>query len=107
MPARKTQPSSKDSGQPFGLVDEIAMLRSVMKLVEEHAQKGNDDLNDLVKILDTLGQASTRLCTLLKTDRQLSTQGSDAARALNDALTEVIRELGVEQPQPASRQGRA
>jgi len=91
---------------PLGLGDEIATLRNVMKLVEEHAQKG-DDLDDLVKILNTLGQASTRLCTLLKTDRQLSNQSSSVAKALNDALAEVIREMDPGPAKPSRRRGRA
>jgi len=95
MAARTSQPSPSQPCPPLGLGDEIDMLRNVMKLVESHAQKGAK-LEELTKILDTLGQASTRLCTLLKTDRQLLDRSSDTAAALNQALAEVLREMGAE-----------
>ena len=101
MAARTSQPTPSQPCPPPGLGDEIAMLRSVMKLVESHAQEGAK-LEDLLKVLDTLGQASTRLATLLKTDRQLLDRSSDTAAALNEALAEVLREMGAEPKQSSA-----
>ena len=98
MPNEAPQPPALGA---LGLTDEIDMLRKVMRFVEGHADEGSS-LNDLVKILDTLGQASTRLCTLLKAD-SLPNDSSDISHALNEALSEVIRELGTEGTPPRPR----
>jgi len=74
-----------------GLQDEIGMLRMVMRQVMSLADDGRS-LNDLLHILDSLSQASTRLASLLKAERALGEE-QELGSALNQALAEVIREL--------------
>lgn len=90
---RKSRPARRRGGtQPAALRDEILMLRSVMRRVMALADEGRP-LAELLHILDSLSKASNRLANLLKAERQLD-ENQDVAEALNEALAEVIRELG-------------
>lgn len=76
-----------------GIDDEIAMLRVATRRVMALATD-EQDLATACDLLDTLGTASTRLATLLRTKRLLSpAQGNDVARAIGDALTAVVKEM--------------
>jgi hypothetical protein len=46
-------------------------------------------------LLGTLGLSATRLASLLKTQRLLSTGDQDTAHAISEALSQVVRELGI------------
>jgi hypothetical protein len=98
---RKFQPEKKDRSTPrragtpvqeaSELREEIAMLRGVMRRVE--ALTADDcSLAELLRILSTLGQASTRLATLLKAEKMLDAS-QDVSQVLNQAIEEVLQEL--------------
>ena len=78
----------------LNLGDEIDMLRVALRRTFELALKATDAEGALIA-LSTLGQASTRLAGLLKAQRLLQGSGNvDVAAALNQALGEVVKELG-------------
>jgi len=70
----------------------VSMLQCLLPRVVELADEGKS-LKELLQILDTVGKTSSRLSVLLKTQRQM-TGGEDLADFLNQALTEVVQELG-------------
>ncbi|MBN2047764.1 MAG: hypothetical protein JW750_07985 [Anaerolineaceae bacterium] len=84
-----TEPAGQ--GHPRSLFDEIHMIRGIMQRVMALADEGRT-LPELLRVLDTLSMASTRLATLLKTDAQFSKQ-EDVAAALNLALAELLDEM--------------
>jgi hypothetical protein len=51
------------------------------------------NLKDLMQVLDTLGKTSSRLSALLK-DRKALAGGEDLVDFLNQALAEVVQEMG-------------
>jgi hypothetical protein len=75
-----------------GLHDEIAMLRGIIRQATALVDEGRP-WNELLRILSAVGQASTRLAVLLKAQRELA-QESGLTEALNQALSEVIAEMG-------------
>lgn len=89
-PPRRT-PAAAPNEIPDGLQDEIRMLRNLMRRIRALADEGRP-LPELLRILETLGKSSTRLATLLKTERLLAGD-EDFGQALNDALKDVIRDL--------------
>ncbi len=75
------------------LQQEIAMLRTWMKMVQSMADEGNS-LAELLKTLDILGKSSIRLATLLRAERDLCEE-KDFGSVFNQALAEVIKEMGI------------
>lgn len=73
------------------LSDEIHMIRSVMLRVMELSDE-DICLGELLKLLDSVSIASTRLASLLKADAQLSKK-EDLTDALNRALAELLEEM--------------
>jgi len=85
-------PSATQPTSPNGMLsDEIRMIRSVMLRVMELAED-SPDLGEMLKLLNTVSIASTRLAALLKTDRLLA-KSDDLTTLLNDALAEMLEEL--------------
>jgi hypothetical protein len=79
-----------------GLVDEIALLRVLIRRVFERVDEIDDNLENWARMLNTLSMASTRLATLLKTQQKLDDgSGDDLSNALIQALKEVKDELGI------------
>jgi hypothetical protein len=77
-----------------GLQDEIEMLRVITRRVLTLAE-GSQDIETMSNLLGTLGLSATRLASLLKTQRLLSTGDQDTAHAISEALSQVVRELGI------------
>lgn len=76
-----------------GLDDEIAMLRVATRRVLELAVD-NEDLTTATELLSSLGHASTRLASLLKTKRLIAPDRQhDLTRSISDALAAVVKEL--------------
>jgi hypothetical protein len=79
-----------------GLEDEISMMRVVTRRVLK-LSRGVTNLDEAITILGALGDASTRLAGLLKTQKTLGSEKTDeVTAALNQALNDVIKELGIE-----------
>lgn len=76
------------------LQGEIAMLREVMRRANDRLEEISG-LDDLLRLMENLSKAATRLAGLLKAERQLGGQ-EDLSQSLHHALAEVIRELGGE-----------
>jgi hypothetical protein len=70
----------------------VSMLQSLLPRVIELADEGKS-LKELLQILDTVGKTSSRLSTLIKNQKQMS-GGENLADFLNQALAEVVQELG-------------
>ncbi len=91
MEAIQENRSPQNSGV---LRNEIQMIRGIMQrvlpLIDEVCS-----LQEMLKLLDSLSMASTRLATLLKTDVQLNPKG-DLADALNGVLAEMLEEMNQE-----------
>jgi hypothetical protein len=90
-----TEPEAADLAAILadGIDDEIALMRVHMRRVMALAS-GEENLDTATHLLDTLGTASTRLATLLRTKRLLTpAQGNDVAKAIGDALTAVVKEM--------------
>jgi len=85
---QKTSPAS----EAVMLKEEISMLRSIMRRILTMAKEG-EPVSELLKILDTVSKASTRLATLLKTQRQLESV-QDLTAVLNQAIQEAMTEAG-------------
>ena len=78
------------------LASEIAMLRVVTRRVMELAD-GVESLDDAMNVLGALGMASMRLAALLKAQRLLCGEGGgqNVAQAISQALSEVVKEMGI------------
>ncbi len=89
-----TEAADLDAVLAQNLDDEISMLRvALRRTFEVVANAENADAACFA--LSALGQASTRLAGLLKTQRLLQGSGSvDVAAALNQALGDVVKEFG-------------
>jgi hypothetical protein len=70
----------------------VATMQNLMQQVVDQAN-GGISLKELLQVLDTLGKTSSRLSALLK-DRKALTGGEDLADFLNQALAEVVQEMG-------------
>lgn len=70
----------------------VSMLQCLLPRVVELADEGKS-LKELLQILDTVGKTSSRLSALLKNQKQY-TGGENLADFLNQALAEVVQELG-------------
>ena len=85
-----------DAVQADGLQDEIAMMRIVTRRVLKYSQR-IENIEDAITVLGALGIASKRLANLLKTQKILGEDRSgDAAAAISQALSEVVKELGIQ-----------
>jgi hypothetical protein len=74
-----------------GLLDEIAMLRVVMRRVFDHATDTQRDLEDWSNALDILGMASTRLARLLRTQKDLGPAGA-VTNVISQTITRIMKE---------------
>jgi hypothetical protein len=90
--AQAKTPGAAEAG---ALHEEIAMLRTFIRMIENLADDGKP-LGELLKILDMLGKSSTRLASLLRAQRALCEEKEFGA-VFNQALSDVIRELGVDE----------
>jgi hypothetical protein len=70
----------------------VATMQNLMQQVVDQAN-GGISLKELMQVLDTLGKTSSRLSALLK-DRKALAGGEDLADFLNQALAEVVQEMG-------------
>jgi hypothetical protein len=91
-----------------GLLDEIAAMRIYIRRFIESSAQGSAPgdsatapngasttlYHDMI-FLDAMGLAATRLAHLLKTQKLIERQYSQASGDLNQALAEVIKELGL------------
>jgi hypothetical protein len=74
-----------------GLQDEIRMIRLIIRRVLNLADEGRS-LAEVLHVLDTVGEASTRLAGLLKAADALDKKQGVAA-ALSQALSEITEEM--------------
>ena len=74
-----------------GLIDEITLLRICTKRLMD-LTTGEEDINEMIRILNTTGQAVIRLGHLLKINKVIG-NSNETIQALSIALTEVTREL--------------
>ncbi len=80
-----------------GLLDEITLLRVLIRRVFEAAHGEEDNLETWMKSLQTLGMACTRLAALIKLQKSMKGgEDGDLAAVLNRALSEVTQELGMD-----------
>ena len=73
-----------------GLQDEIRMMRLIVRRVLELADEGLA-LAEVMRVLDTVGRASTRISGLIRQQKLLGAGDQDVAKALSQALSEVTR----------------
>jgi hypothetical protein len=77
-----------------GVHDEIAMLRVFIRRVFIMAN-GIDDMDETIRLLDSLGRSTTRLANLVKTQKIVSNDQSETAQQISQAIAEVIKEMGL------------
>jgi hypothetical protein len=88
-----------DSMLATGLSDEITLLRVIIRRVFEFASQSEEqDLDTWTHALNTLGTASTRLATLLRTQHKLRDEREDIVDTLSRALGQVAHEIGFRDP---------
>lgn len=88
-----TQPPSPEQAPVASvLAAEIRMVREVIRRAKEMAEEEEPSLKEYLKLLEGLSLASTRVASLLKTDRQLN-EGADMTDTLNEVLEELYEEL--------------
>jgi hypothetical protein len=95
---RNIELSDLDSALSDGLVDEIALLRVIIRRVFEYADTGDQDLDAWTRTLNTLGAASTRLAGLIRTQQVITGNGGDVVDVLSQAIGEVAHDLGLSDP---------
>jgi len=78
----------------------VATMQNLMQQVVDQAN-GGISLKELLQVLDTLGKTSSRLSALLK-DRKALAGGEALADFLNQALAEVVQEMGDSSKRPAA-----
>lgn len=84
-------PTPQPNATPASLSDEIHLVRSVLLRVKEISD-ADYDLGDLLKLLNSVSLAGTRLAKLLQADAQLSKK-EDLTDALNRTLAELLDEM--------------
>jgi hypothetical protein len=89
IPAGQSKPVP--AAEAGSLQEEIVMLRTFMRLIENMVDEGKP-LGELLRMLDTLGRSSTRLAGLLRAQRELS-EDKGFGTVFNQAISEVIQEL--------------
>lgn len=95
---RPLEVSDLDTIMTDGLVDEIALLRVIIRRVFEQVDSDAANLDDWTKSLNTLGAAATRLAGLLRTQQIISGGAGDIVSVLSDAIGGVAHELGYRDP---------
>lgn len=95
---RPLEVSDLDTFLSDGLVDEIALLRVIIRRVFEQVDSDAANLDDWTKSLNTLGAAATRLAGLLRTQQIISGGAGDIVSVLSDAIGGVAHELGYRDP---------
>lgn len=76
------------------LQDEIDMLRVVMRRTLELSQE-YETPQVMMKTLGALGLASIRIFRLMEAQKSLVEGSKDVARAISQALDEVMEEMGI------------
>ena len=71
-----------------GLVDEIGLMRVMMRRVLDAAE-GETSKADLSETLTTLGTSSTRVALLIRAQHQINDHQTDIANLIMDAIEEV------------------
>ena len=90
---RNREQCDLENGLQAGLRDEISLLRVQIRRLVELAE-GQTDLKEAIQTLTAIGLACTRLAGMLKAQRELGGDGSSDARALSEALNDVLKEWG-------------
>jgi len=72
-----------------GLNSEINLMRTQIRRLQDIANEQND-LETLTSTLNTLGSATTRLASLLRTNQALTSRRSDTFSLLAQAIEEVF-----------------
>ena len=79
-----------------GPASEIALLRVLIRRMVEHMENENLPTKDLIATFNAVTSASVSIGTLLRIQAVLgSSQADEIAAALQAALAEVTRELGL------------
>jgi len=76
------------------LHDEIAMLRVALRRVLDLSE-GISDLAQAVRWLNTMSIASTRLASLLRTQRLLLGNDARIAETISQALSDVLKDFNL------------
>ncbi len=98
MPRSKSQRTANPRNETIednaviALHSAVTIMQDLLLRVVALADEGKS-LKELLQILDTVGKTSNRLSTLLKNQKQL-TGGENLADFLNQALAEVVQEMG-------------
>ena len=88
-----------DTALGDGLMDEIALLRVIIRRVFEFANDSDtQDLDTWSKSLNTLGAAATRLAGLLRTQTVITGTDGDTIAVLAKTFGDVAHELGYPDP---------
>lgn len=90
--------SDLDTVLSDGLVDEIALLRVIIRRVFELSDSDATDLDTWTRSLNTLGAASTRLAGLLRTQHIITGGGGNIMDVLSKTIGDVAHELGFRDP---------
>ncbi len=77
-----------------GLAEEISMLRAATRRVIEYIGEFETP-KEAIATLGALGLAATRLSTLIRTQKLLEDSETSTSAALSQALSEVVKELGI------------
>jgi len=72
-----------------GLDDEINLMRVQIRRLQQIAND-DEDKQDLMDTLNTMGSASTRLAGMLRTNQALAHRQTDVAALLTQAIQEVF-----------------
>jgi len=92
---RQLEHSDLETAFDSGLEDEISMLRVATRRFFDMAN-GCENPDQAAKTLSVLGLAATRLASLLRAQRQVSTsQRNQTLESLHQALLEVHQEMGL------------
>ena len=80
------------------LVDEIALVRVMIRRVFDFADSDAETLDEWQTALSTLGTAATRLARLIRTQHLITGgKGSDIVSMLSESIGIVAHELGINQ----------
>lgn len=98
MPRSKSQTTSTphqetiEDNAVVALHSAVITMQDLMQRIVALADEGKS-LKELLQILDTVGRTSNRLSMLLKNQKALNS-GDNLAEFLNQALAEVVQEMG-------------
>ena len=91
---RYTQRKTREPSAPpsMSLLDEIALVQNLIAHVFEESTHESDRTDELIKVLNAISLATSRLSRLMLANQQLN-KGEDAKDEISNAFDDLLKEV--------------